>query len=442
MSDSKIILPYKPRFPQTVIHPELDRRRFSVIVMHRRAGKTVMLINQTIKLAVKNTLWEPRYAYVAPFLKQAKLTTWTYWKHFTAPIPDRYVNESELFIELPGGRRIYLFGADNPDAIRGPYWDGVILDEYAQIKPGVYDEIIRPSLADRKGWAVFSGTPKGQNQFLEIYQAAQRRVNDGDPNWFHALYNVYDTGALDPDEVAMMQQTMPESTFRQEFLCDFTAAADNVLIPIDVVTAAAGRTMRQDAINQSPKVLGVDVARFGDDRSVIMRRQGLQAFNPIIRKGMDLMSLVGLITAEIDAWGPDAVFIDEGGMGAGVIDRLRQLNYSVTGVNFGSRALQEQRYANKRMEIWDKCREWLEGGGCIPNLPELKADLVVPTYGYDPSNRMKLESKEDIKKRGCLSPDVAEALVLTFSFPVTRKDDRLKMNQQLYKANTQYSVRR
>jgi phage terminase large subunit len=168
----------------------------------------------------------------------------------------------------------------------------------------------------------------------------------------------------------------------------------------------------------------------------------LQAFKPKIFRGIDLMSLVGHITHEIDEWKPDAVFIDEGGMGAGVIDRLRQLNYTVTGVNFGSRALQDQHYSNKRMEIWDKCREWLEEGGCIPNDPELKADLVVPTYGFDPSNRMKLESKEDIKKRGCLSPDVAEGLVLTFSFPVTRREDVGRGNQALYKANTEYKLRR
>lgn len=430
---NKIILPYKPRFPQTVIHPELDKHRFSVIVMHRRAGKTVMLINHTIKQAIKNTLWEPRYAYVAPFLKQAKLTTWTYWKHFTAPIPGRYVNESELFIELPGGRRIYLFGADNPDAIRGPYWDGVILDEYAQIKTGVHDEIIRPALADRKGWEIFSGTPKGQNQFLEIYELAQRMVQRGDPDWYHCLYRADETGALDPDELRMMQETMPESTYRQEMLCDFTASADNVLIPIDNVTTACHREVTRRDVQGAAKIMGVDCARFGDDRSSIVMREGILV-HPIIKfKQTDLMTLVGHVAAHIEQFGPDACFVDEGGIGAGVVDRLRQLGYRcVIGINFGGKATQDTRYANKRAEMWDMCREAIETGTALPNDPELKSDLVSVTYSFDSANRMRLESKEDMKKRGLQSPDIGDGLVLTWAQPVVPKASRMPRHVEPY----------
>lgn len=437
---SKIIIPYKPRFPQTVIHPELDKKRFSIIVMHRRAGKTVMLINHTIKQAAKNSLWQPRYAYIAPFLKQAKITTWSYWKHFTAPIPGIRANESELYIELPNLARIYLFGADNPDAIRGPYWDGVILDEYAQIKPEVYNEIIRPALADRKGWAVFSGTPKGQNQFLDIFETAQRQVAGGDALWYWCLFRADETGALDEEELRIMRETMPDSTYRQEMLCDFTASADNILIPIDLVTDAAARKLHPEAVSGAPKILGVDPARFGDDRSVVIRRQGLQAFTPIIRRGIDLMSLVGLVATEIRDWQPDAVFVDGGGLGAGVVDRLRQLGYDVMDVNFGGKATKPAQYENKRAEIWDSMREWLEQGGAIPNIPELKTDLVTPTYGYDKANRMKLESKDEIKKRGGHSPDIADALALTWAFPVAMHAAYGMHNRRNTVANNDFDV--
>lgn len=415
----RITIPYKPRFPQTVIHPELDKKRFAVVVMHRRAGKTVMLINQTIKRAVQNSQWEPRYAYVAPFLKQAKLTTWTYWKHFTATIPGIYYNESELYVEMPGGRRIYLFGADNPDAIRGPYWDGVILDEYAQIKPGVFDEIVRPALADRKGWAIFSGTPKGQNQFLDIYELAQRMTAKGDSDWFHCLYRADETGALDADELRMMQETMPESTYRQEMLCDFTASADNVLIMIDAVAAACAIRLNPNEIYNDVRIIGVDPARFGDDRSAIICRQGRQAFSPMVKQGIDLMQLVGLVAQEIARFVPDAVFVDEGGMGAGVVDRLKQLGYrNVFGINFGGRAIEDGRYANRRAEMWDRMREWIESGGALPNDSALKADLVTPTYSFNEHNKIKLEPKEQIKKRTGRSPDLGDALGLTFAQPV------------------------
>lgn len=423
---NKIIIPYKPRFPQTVIHPELDKRRFSVVVMHRRAGKTVMLINQTIKKAVKNTLWEPRYAYVAPYLKQAKLTTWTYWKYFTAPIPGVRANESELFIELPGGRRIYLFGADNPDAIRGPYWDGVILDEYAQIKPNVYDEIVRPALADRKGWAIFSGTPKGQNQFLDIYELAQRQVAKGAPDWFHCLYRADETGALDAAELKTMQETMPDSTYRQEMLCDFTASSDNVLIPIDLVSESAAKIIREHEVQGAAKIMSLDVARFGDDSSVLCKRQGLLMDDIKEYKGMDNMTLAAHVGIEIDSYGPDAVFVDAG-RGEGVIDRLRQLKYKVIEVNFGGKATKEAQYHDKRSEMWGDAYEWLQAGGSIVNNPRLKSDLVTPTYSFDAAQRIHLETKDEIKKRLGRSPDFGDAFCLSFAFPVSSSYDRSRI---------------
>lgn len=424
MNERIIKIPYNPRFPQTVIHPELDKKRFAVIVMHRRAGKTVMLINQTIKQAVRNQRWEPRYAYVAPFLKQAKLTTWTYWKHFTAGIPGIYYNESELYMELPGGRRIYLFGADNPDAIRGPYWDGVILDEYAQIKPGVYDEIVRPALADRKGWAIFSGTPKGQNQFLDIYELAQRMVAKGDPDWFHCLYRADETGALDPAELLMMQETMPESTYRQEMLCDFTAAADNVLIPIDLVSASASKRITENEVMGAPKIMALDVARFGDDSSILVKRKGLAMIEAIEFTKLDNMTLASYVASHIDDWNPDALFIDAG-RGEGVIDRLRQLRYrGIHEINFGGKPIKEGQYHDKRSEMWGDMHQWLLSGGAIINNPRLKADLVTPSYKYDGAQRLQLESKDDIKKRLGRSPDYGDALALTFAAPVSAAHDR------------------
>lgn len=411
-------IPYRPRFPQTLIHPEIERHRFSLIVAHRRLGKTVMALNHTIKKASQCQLRQPRYAYVAPFLKQAKMIAWEYLKYFTGPIPGIRYNESELYAELPNAARIYLVGADNPDSLRGIYLDGVVLDEFAQFKPGVWEEIIRPALSDRNGWALWIGTPKGQNAFFEMYQLALKRMNDGDPDWYCALYRSDETGVISPEELQQLQDTLPESSFRQEFLCDFTAAADNVLITIDLVSESAQRDVVARDIAGAVRILGVDCARFGDDRSCIILREGIYAHPPIVYKQIDLMQFVGHIVDQIEIHDPDATFIDEGGLGAGVVDRLRQLGYKVIGVNFGAKATNDTRYANKRAEMWDSCREWLEAGGVIPNDPALKSDLVSPTYSYDPSNRIKLESKDDMKKRGLLSPDVADALVLTWAFPV------------------------
>lgn len=418
----EIIIPYKPRYPQTVIHPELEKHRFSVLVAHRRLGKSVMAINHTIKKAIQNPLIEPRYGYIGPFLKQVKLIAWSYLKRYTAPIPGVKTNESELFVQLPNGAKIWLFGADNPDAMRGTYFDGVVMDEFGQFRNEVWGEIIRPSLVDRNGWGLFSGTPKGQNQFLEILELAQRLQAQGDPNWWSGIFRADETGVIPEDELNMLRQVVSDSQFRQEFLCDFTASADNVLIPIDLVSEAVKRVYRQEDINGAPKIIGVDPSRFGDDRKVIVRRQGLVTFPPkIIRQKMDTMDFAAIVAQEINEFQPDATFIDVGGPGAGVVDRLRQLGFYVSEVNFGGQALNPNQYVNKRTEMWDTAREHLEQGGSIPNDPEFKSDLVVATYSYDAANRMKLEPKESIKERLGKSPDIGDAWVLTFAFPVQAK---------------------
>jgi len=212
---------------------------------------------------------------------------------------------------------------------------------------------------------------------------------------------------------------MDDSQYRREFLCDFSASMDNALITIDKVSDAAAKKMTDADITGSARIIGVDVARFGSDRSVIQKRQGLAAFEPKIFDDIDNMTLAGMVAQTINEWKPDAVFIDSG-RGEGVIDRLRQLGYFITEVNFGGKALNPT-YNNKRAEMWDGIRIWLEDGGALPPHTDLKTDLCVPTYKFDSANRMQLESKDDIKKRGGRSPDLGDALALTFSYPVAAK---------------------
>lgn len=442
MNEPRIVtIPYCPRFPQTVVHKELEAHRFNVFVGHRRLGKTVMFLNDMVKRAAKNRLMRPRYAYIAPYLKQAKMIAWDYLKRYAMAIPGTKANESELSVEIPSGAVIRLFGADNPDAIRGTYFDGVDLDEYGHMKPGFYQTIIRPTLADRRGWCNFGGTPKGQNEFYEIYNLARKMMAEGNKDWWAGLYRADETGVLPKDELDQLRATMADRVFRQEFLCDFTAESDNVLITIDVVSAACRKVIQPHAIAGSPRIIGVDVARFGDDRSVIFRRQGLQAFSPVVLTHADNMAVVGRVAQEIEQFQPDAVFIDAG-RGEGVIDRLRQLGHKrIIEVNFGGEATTSAVYKNKRTEMWDLMLKWLESGGSLPNLPELKADLVVPTYDFDPANRMRLASKEKIKEDLGKSPDLADALALTFAFPVkARSTDGLPEQPEFYNGSKAYDV--
>src|SRR4051812_17034006 len=150
------------------------RQRWAVIVAHRRAGKTVACILDLIDGALRCTKPRPRFAYVAPLLKQAKTVAWDYLRHYGLKVPGASVNETELRLDLPNGGQVRLHGSDNPDAMRGIYLDGLVMDEAADTSPRVFNEILRPSLSDRSGWAVWIGTPKGMNDFHDLWQEARR----------------------------------------------------------------------------------------------------------------------------------------------------------------------------------------------------------------------------------------------------------------------------
>lgn len=184
----------------------------------------MLAINELVDRAINCELTSPRLAYLAPLRKQAKLIAWDYLKRYTTMIPGRAINEAELRVDLPGDRRIYVEGADNPDALRGVYLDGAVLDEFGQMQPAAWREVVRPALSDRRGWALFIGTPKGRNAFHDLYESARKAMEEGDPDWFAALYRASDTGILPPDEIASLKRDMDEDEFEQELQCSFTAA--------------------------------------------------------------------------------------------------------------------------------------------------------------------------------------------------------------------------
>ena len=404
-------LPFVPRKHQREAHRA--RKRFSVLVWHRRAGKTVFAVGELVLAALRCARERGRYAYVAPLLNQAKGVAWDYLQAFTRDIPGVRFNQSELWVELPNGARIRIYGADNPDALRGLYFDGVVLDEVADMRPQVWGEIIRPALADREGWALFIGTPKGVNLFSELYYAALK-----DETWHAEVRRAADTGALSEAELDDMRRTLSVSQWAQEVECDFAAAVDNVLVRLDEVLEAQRRTPTLAAYEAFPRILGVDVARYGDDRTVLFPRQGPAAMRPRAFQGLDTMAVAAQVAQSIEKWHPHAVFVDQGGIGAGVVDRLRQLGHQVVGVDFGGRA-GDARMENKRAEMWWTMAEWIREGGCLPDDTVLAGELTAPTYTYaNKRGRLQLESKDDLRQRGLPSPDIADALALTFALPV------------------------
>jgi hypothetical protein len=229
MSIIRLSTGYTPRPLQAMLHAKL--KRFNVLVMHRRFGKTVFEINENIDQSMRlgfsrPELPRPRYAYLAPERDQAKRVSWDYYKHYTSTIPGNDPNEADLRIDIPrpdfkDDIQHRLLGGDNYMSIKGTYLDGVDLDEYGMMHPACWREAIRPALSDRMGWAIISGTPKGRNHFYELYKYA---TESGDPEWFGCILKASETQIIPKSELDSARRTMSEEEYEQEYECSFQAA--------------------------------------------------------------------------------------------------------------------------------------------------------------------------------------------------------------------------
>ena len=218
--ENVVEIPYAPRPLQRVIHDGMDAHRFGAVVCHRRFGKTVLAVNHLQRAAMTCTRTRPRFGYIAPTYTQGKRIAWDYMKEYSRPVEDSKPHESELRIDYAAnGGQMRIFGADNPDALRGMYLDGVVFDEYGLMAPNIFSEVVRPLLSDRQGWALFMGTPNGKNQFYDVVQTAQK-----EPGWFYAVYKASETGYIPQTELEAARRDMTQDEYDQEFECSFEAS--------------------------------------------------------------------------------------------------------------------------------------------------------------------------------------------------------------------------
>jgi hypothetical protein len=327
-------VPYKPRDLFKTYHKRTQR--WSKVVAHRRFGKTVGTVNDLIRRAAMNDrkFPPPRYGYIAPTYRQAKDVAWSYLKHYTAGIPGVEQKESELTVVFPTGQTIKLYGADNYDAMRGLYFDGVVIDEPADIDPRAWPEVIRPTLSDYAGWATFVGTPKGRNWFYKIGRDDAGKLYD---DWFHLTLRASETGVLAETELNDAKRTLTPEQFEQEYECSFEAA---------VVGAYYGRQMAE--VEKDRRICSVPydpMARVWtawdlgmDDATAIWFMQGVgrevHAIDYYEATGMDLAHYVQMIQRKPYVYGghilPHDVRARELGTGKSREEVLRGLGLEIT----------------------------------------------------------------------------------------------------------------
>ena len=402
-------------------------------VWHRRAGKDSMGLNLTAREMFKRV---GTYWHLFPEQAQARKAIWNgvdgkgrrildqvfpgFRKSMQTRKPSgivQRVSGQEMLIELVNGSIWQMAGSDNYDSLVGSNPVGVVFSEYSIANPLAWD-YIRPILLENGGWGLFIYTPRGRTHGYKLFQMALK--NDA---WIAERLAYRDTGVLSEADIQSERDAgMSENKIAQEYGCDFEAENDDQLITSKSVTN--GQNIKAVSHMSDPMILGVDVARFGDDKSVIYPRRGRDAQSmPIeVYSKLDTMQFAARVAEAIKKYRPDGVFIDLGGIGAGVVDRLIQLNHDVIGVNFGGTA---DRWspgmsltANKRSEMWTMLRDALKSGLAIPDDQRLEFELLAPNYTYDQNNAILLEKKKDMKLRGLQSPDIADALALTYAYPV------------------------
>lgn len=302
--------------------------------------------------------------------------------------------------------------------LHNPHGVLLLFDEASGIPAAIWEvaEGFFTDIALHRYWFCFSNPRQNTGTFYECFHKNR-------DYWFRRNL---DSRAVEGSDIAYLNGIVERygehsDAARVEVKGEFPSQGDNQFIARDSVEEAAERETLPD--HHAGLIMGVDVARFGDDTTVIWFRRGRDARSiPAIKlKGKDNMQVANECAFWIDEHRPDAVCVDAGN-GTGVIDRLREMGYKVKEVWFGAKAGQEE-WADTRTELWAEMREWLKGG-CIPNDSDLKADLVGPEYGFDKLERIKLESKEKMKKRGVHSPDSGDALAVTFATKVARSDIR------------------
>lgn len=369
----EILIPYKPRqtFNQA-IHD--NPKRWKVCVAHRRSGKSVAAINELIKCAIIKGAG--RFAYIAPTYKQAKDIAWDYLRHFANAVPNAKFNETELKCDFPNGSRIKLYGADNPDSLRGLGLDGVVFDEYAQIKDNMFPEIIRPALATTQGWAIFLGTPKGRNHFWQFYVKGQN-----DPEWSSFLYKWQQTKALPDEEVDSARRDSPADFFKQEYECEFLENA-----------GAFFRRVKENVVTKkyddcSDFQIGVDLAKYQD--WTVISPFCLNHFHGREQERFNQIDY-NLQKAKIEAaylrlqkQGTAKVIIDSTGVGEPVFDDLRLKNIEIEPFHF-TQISREQLLRNLQIMLeQDKIK--------IPDDQGLIDELLSFQYVLKPNGHVKIE---------------------------------------------------
>jgi len=382
-----------------------------------RIGSTT-IVSANSEAQLRSVTW----AEITKWLSMAMNTHW-FEVSATRVMPAKWLTEL-VERDLKLGTRYWgvegrLWSAENPDSYAGVHnFSGVMLvfDEASGIEDSIWSVAAGffTENTPNRFWLAFSNPRRNSGYFYESFHSKREFWKN----------KIVDARTVEGTDKAVYQQIIDEygadsAQAHVEVFGEFPSASDDQFIGSDIVDEAMNRDKYKDL--SAPIILGVDPARFGADSTVIAVRQGRDIIAIKRFKGDDTMETVGRIIECMEEYKPVLVNIDEGGLGAGVVDRMKEQRYKVKGVNFANKSKNMMMYGNKRAEMWGDMRDWLRSAS-IPKDRTLKTDLISPLMKPDSKGAIFLESKKDMKARGLASPDAADAIALTFAYPVAHRE--------------------
>lgn len=306
--------------------------------------------------------------------------------------------------------------AEQPEALQGIHSDNVMLiaDEASGVPEQVF-EAAAGSMSGHAATTILLGNPVRSSGFF--YDTHHRLSSE----WWTRRVSCADSPRVSPAYLAEMQSRYGEESnaYRVRVLGEFPRSDDDTIIPMELLESAMHRDVARSDV--APTVWGLDVARFGSDSSALCKRAGNAVLEPVRRwRGLDLMQLTGAVVAEYEALSheerPVEILVDSIGLGAGVVDRLRELNLPARGINVSESPAMGGTYRNLRAELWYKAKAWFEKRDCkLPKDEQLVAELATVRYKFSSNGKTQVEGKDEIRRRGLASPDLADAFVLTFA---------------------------
>lgn len=361
------------------------------------------------------------------------------WKAKMPPIFNDFFEVTTKRIYIKGMEHIkadlVTASAENQENLAGGHADNYVIlaDEASAIEEPVFD-VLQGTIGTGTARFIMTANPvRNSGRFYEIFAENKK-------NWTQMTFDAFRSGQIKESWVQEMADFYGEDSdrYRVRVLAEFPRASEEQFMPGDVVDAAISRVLTPSMYQGFPKLCGVDVARFGSDSTVFVIRQGPAILDILEFQGLDTTQVASALVDYYHKWRPQSIYIDAIGIGAGVFDQVRNFGLPAVEVVVSQKSSDPKTYFNLRSQLWGEMRNWLHNEASLPEIASMRSQMLAMTYSYNNRLQVQLANKKDLKKQGLESPDIPDAISLTFAPHTYNYQPQLMAKRNVKRSNYQW----